>query len=395
MSLADRDKAAGLEAARRFVELGFSIAATSGTAAHLEANRVPVATVVAKVGEGTGQDAVDLISSGKVDLVVNSPRGRGARADGIAHPLGCERASGPVPHDGCRGPRGGERHDRVGRVRSPRHVAARAPRRHRRSARAPDLMTVDLTSTIGSIELPNPVMTASGCAGHGDELGRYFPLSELGAVVVKSLAAFEWPGNPAPRLHPVTGGMLNSVGLQGPGVAKWLRDDLPRLERAGARVVASIWGRTVDDYGLAAKMLVDAPACVVAVEVNLSCPNLDGGAHLFAHSPEATAEALARRGDLRAAGLGEAQPEHRPARRSRRRAAQAAGADAVTLVNTVLGMVDRCRDPSPGSRAGGGGLSGRAIHPVAVRAVHDVHAAVPDLPIVGVGGVANGPMQSS
>ncbi len=153
-------------------------------------------------------------------------------------------------------------------------------------------MSADLTTRIGSIELPNPVMTASGCAGHGDELGRYFPLSELGAIVVKSLAAYEWSGNPAPRLHPVTGGMLNSVGLQGPGVAAWLRDDLPRLERAGARVVASIWGRSVDDYEQAAKQLSTASRCVVAVEVNLSCPNLDGGAHLFAHSPQATADAL-------------------------------------------------------------------------------------------------------
>src|SRR5262245_21085188 len=119
-------------------------------------------------------------------------------------------------------------------------------------------MAVELTARIGSVELPNPVMTASGCAGHGDELGHYFPLSDLGAIVVKSLAAFEWQGNPAPRLHPVTGGMVNSVGLQGPGVAAWLRDDLPRLERTGARVVGSIWGRSVDDYEQAAKALAGA-----------------------------------------------------------------------------------------------------------------------------------------
>lgn len=250
-------------------------------------------------------------------------------------------------------------------------------------------MSADLTTRIGSIELPNPVMTASGCAGHGDELGRYFPLAELGAIVVKSLAAYEWSGNPAPRLHPVTGGMLNSVGLQGPGVAAWLRDDLPRLERAGARVVASIWGRSVDDYELAAKQLSTASRCVVAVEVNLSCPNLDGGAHLFAHSPQATADAL-----------GAALACERPlwAKLSPNtdqlvavaRAARDAGADAVTLVNTVFGMVIDVEQRRPALGGGGGGLSGRAIHPVAVRAVHDVHAALPDLPIVGVGGVATG-----
>ena len=250
-------------------------------------------------------------------------------------------------------------------------------------------MSADLTTRIGSIELPNPVMTASGCAGHGDELGHYFPLSELGAIVVKSLAAYEWSGNPAPRLHPVTGGMLNSVGLQGPGVAAWLRDDLPRLERAGARVVASIWGRSVDDYEQAAKQLSTASRCVVAVEVNLSCPNLDGGAHLFAHSPQATADAL-----------GAAVACERPvwAKLSPNtdqlvavaRAARDAGADAVTLVNTVFGMVIDVEQRRPALGGGGGGLSGRAIHPVAVRAVHDVHAALPDLPIVGVGGVATG-----
>ena len=246
---------------------------------------------------------------------------------------------------------------------------------------------VDLTARIGALELPNPIMTASGCAGHGDELGRYFPLSELGAVVVKSLSAYEWPGNPPPRLHPVTGGMFNSVGLQGPGVAAWLRDDLPRLERAGARVVASIWGRSVDDYADAAKQLAAASSCVVAVEVNLSCPNLDGGAHLFAHSPEATADAV-----------GVARACERPvwAKLSPNtdrlvavaRAARDAGADAVTLINTVFGMVIDVEGRRPVLGGGGGGLSGRAIHPVAVRAVHDVRAAIPDLPIVGVGGVA-------
>jgi dihydroorotate dehydrogenase (NAD+) catalytic subunit len=249
------------------------------------------------------------------------------------------------------------------------------------------LSTVDLTARVGEVVLPNPIMTASGTSGHGDELGHYFPLSELGAVVVKSLAAFEWGGNPAPRLRPVTGGMLNSVGLQGPGVTAWLRDDLPGLERAGARVVASIWGRTVEDYAKAASLLAAASRSVVAVEVNLSCPNLDGGAHLFAHSAADTA-----------AAIDAAQVCGRPlwAKLSPNtdqlvavaRAARDAGAGAVTLVNTVLGMAIDIEGRMLALGGGGGGLSGRAIHPVAVRAVHDVHAAMPALPIVGVGGVA-------
>lgn len=246
---------------------------------------------------------------------------------------------------------------------------------------------MDLTAKIGSVVLPNPVMTASGCAGHGDELGRYFPLSELGAIVVKSLAAFEWKGNPAPRLHPITGGMLNSVGLQGPGVAAWLRDELPRLERAGARVVASIWGRTVDDYEQAAKAIAAAPASVVAVEVNLSCPNLDRGAHLFAHSVEGTSAAVEAALACERPVWAKLSP-NTDQLVAVARAAREAGADAVTLINTVFGMVIDVEERRPALGAGGGGMSGRAVHPVAVRAVHDVHAALPGLPIVGVGGVA-------
>jgi dihydroorotate dehydrogenase (NAD+) catalytic subunit len=154
-------------------------------------------------------------------------------------------------------------------------------------------------------------------------------------------------------------------------------------------VVASIWGRTVDDYGRAAKMLVDAPVCVVAVEVNLSCPNLDGGAHLFAHAPEATADAL------RAAAICERPLWAKLSPNTDRlvevaRAASAAGAQAVTLINTVMGMAIDVEDRRAALGAGSGGLSGRAVHPVAVRAVHDVRTALPDLPIVGVGGIATG-----
>jgi dihydroorotate dehydrogenase (NAD+) catalytic subunit len=248
---------------------------------------------------------------------------------------------------------------------------------------------VDLTTTIGSVTLPNPVMTASGTAGHGAELARYFPLSELGAVVVKSLSAEPWPGNPAPRVHQAAAGMLNSVGLQGPGVVAWLEDELPALVAAGARVVASIWGRSVDDYARAAALLADAPAAVVAIEVNLSCPNVEDRRHVFAHSCPATAAAVSA-----AASASAGRPlwaklspnvTDLPAIAG---AARDAGAEAVTLVNTVMGMAIDPETRRPRLGGGGGGLSGPAIHPVAVRAVHDVHAALPSLPIVGVGGVS-------
>ena len=151
---------------------------------------------------------------------------------------------------------------------------------------------VDLTTVVGSLTLPNPVLTASGTAGHGAELAEAVDLAALGAVVTKSLAPYSWSGNPAPRLYAVPAGMVNAVGLQGPGVAAWLAGDLPALVATGARVVASIWGRTIDDYAEAALMLADAPAAVVAVEVNLSCPNLEGKG-MFAQSADATHDVVA------------------------------------------------------------------------------------------------------
>jgi dihydroorotate dehydrogenase (NAD+) catalytic subunit len=249
----------------------------------------------------------------------------------------------------------------------------------------------DLTTRIGSVVLPNPVMTASGTSGHGAELSPYLDLGSLGAVVVKSLSAAPWPGNPPIRVHETAAGMLNSVGLQGPGVEAWLAEDLPPLLATGARVVASIWGRSVGEYELAATLLATAPAEVVAVEVNLSCPNTEAARDLFAHSAEATEEAMAATaacGRPRWAKLSPNVTDLVPIAEAARRG----GAEAVTLVNTVMGMAI---DPETGeyrlgSGARGGGLSGPAIHPVAVRAVHDVHAALPDLPIVGVGGVASG-----
>jgi dihydroorotate dehydrogenase (NAD+) catalytic subunit len=239
--------------------------------------------------------------------------------------------------------------------------------------------------------LPNPVLTASGTAGHGAELAAYVDLSSLGAVVVKSLKAEPWAGNAAPRVHEVTAGMINSVGLQGPGVEAWLADELPALLATGARVVVSIWGTSVDEYEKAADMLADAPAHVVAVEVNLSCPNTHASRAMFAHDPVATEEAMAATAGCRRPRWAKLSPnvsDLRPIAEAARRG----GAEAVTLVNTVLGMAV---DPATrryrlGSGANGGGVSGAAIHPVAVRAVHDVHTAFPDLPIVGVGGVTDG-----
>jgi len=242
-------------------------------------------------------------------------------------------------------------------------------------------------TAVGGVELRNPVMTASGTAGHGAELARYTDLSTLGAVVVKSLSAEPWAGNPAPRVHESAVGMLNSVGLQGPGVEAWLADELPPLLAAGATVVASIWGFTVEDYEKAAAMLADAPPEVVAVEVNLSCPNVEDRRHMFAHSPSATAEAVAATAACNRPRWAKLSPNVTDLTEIAGAALQA-GAEAVTLINTVMGMAVDTESRRPVLGAGGGGLSGPAIHPVAVRAVYETRAAFPDAAIVGVGGVA-------
>lgn len=248
---------------------------------------------------------------------------------------------------------------------------------------------VELATRVGSLALRNPVATASGTAGHGAELGAYFDLSALGAHVVKSLSADPWPGNPPPRVHPLPGGMLNSVGLQGPGVAAWLSEDLPELAASGATVVASLWGRTVEDFALAAKQLAEAPPCVVAVEVNVSCPNLEREGQMFAHSPEATAAAVSATagcGRPRLAKLSASTPELLAVAE----AALSAGAEGLTLVNTLPAMAIDLETRRPVLGAGGGGLSGAPLHAVAVRAVYDCRAAFPEAGIFGVGGVSTG-----
>ncbi|HEX4433817.1 MAG TPA: dihydroorotate dehydrogenase [Acidimicrobiales bacterium] len=250
-----------------------------------------------------------------------------------------------------------------------------------------------LATSVGSLRLPNPVLTASGTSGHGTELSDYGDLSALGAVVVKSLSVEPWPGNAAPRVHEVGAGMLNSVGLQGPGLAAWARDDLPALHAAGARVVVSIWGRSVGDYAKAAELVAAAAStaagsCLRAVEVNVSCPNVEDRSRMFAHSAEATGQVLAATacGLPRWAKLSPNVPNIVDIAAG----AVEGGADGLTLVNTLLGLALDTDNGQPVLGAGGGGLSGAAVHPVAVRAVWECRAAFPELPLIGVGGVFSG-----
>ncbi len=267
--------------------------------------------------------------------------------------------------------------------------------RARARARAGEAATaVDLTAAVGSLRLPNPVMTAAGTAGHGAELGAYLDLASLGAVVVKSLAAFVWAGNPPPRVCPVPGGMLNSVGLQGPGVENWARDELPMLERAGARVVVSVWGRRVDEFARAAELvaaIAGGERSIIAVELNVSCPNLEDRSRMFAHSAVATSEAVAAcRARLPGVPLWAKLSPNTPDLVAIAGAALGAGADGLTLVNTVLALMIDAATRTPTLGSVGGGLSGRAVHAVALRAVYECRRAFPDAPIVGVGGIEDG-----
>lgn len=247
---------------------------------------------------------------------------------------------------------------------------------------------------VGTLELAHPIIAASGTAGHGAELSAYGDLSRLGAVVVKSLSAEAWAGNPPPRVHPIAQGMINAVGLQGSGVAHWLANDLPAMASTQAKAVVSIWGRSVEEYRRAAELLSkgleSSPYCdtVIAVEVNLSCPNLAGHG-IFAHDTELSASVISTCMILQRPLWAKLSP-NTDRLVDVARAVQNAGASAATLINTVVGLVLDPQTGRPVLGNGVGGLSGRTIHPVAVRAVFDVHAAMPDLAIVGVGGVASG-----
>jgi dihydroorotate dehydrogenase (NAD+) catalytic subunit len=251
--------------------------------------------------------------------------------------------------------------------------------------------TVDLTTKVGSVTLPNPILTAAGTAGFATELSQWVDLGALGAVVVKSLSPDAWAGNPAPRVHGTDAGMINAVGLQNPGVDAWIANDLPRLKATGARVVASIWGFRVEEYALAAARLAPVADQLTAVEVNVSCPNLEDRRHMFGHSCEGTTAVVNNvRAVLPSTPLWIKLSPNVTSIVDIAGAALSAGADALVLVNTVMGMVIDTETGRPALGNGGGGLSGPAIRPVAVRAIYDVRSAFPDAPIVGVGGVARG-----
>jgi dihydroorotate dehydrogenase (NAD+) catalytic subunit len=252
---------------------------------------------------------------------------------------------------------------------------------------------VDLSVELASgLVLPTPIIAASGTFGHGDEVARLCDPRGLGAVTSKSVAPFVWDGNRSPRLAGLETGMINAIGLPGPGVEGWLRDDLPALRARGARVIGSIWGRTVDDYAAAAATMIEARTELVALEVNVSCPNTEDGARMFAQSPDATAAVL---GAVRAAvgpdfALFAKLTPNVSVIVEIATAAVEGGATGLTLTNTLVGLAIDAESRRPVLANGTGGVSGTPIKPIALRAVHDVRAALPDVPIIGTGGVMHG-----
>jgi len=250
---------------------------------------------------------------------------------------------------------------------------------------------VDLTVSVAGMELSNPVLTASGCAAAGRELGQFFDVRELGAVVTKSIFPHARSGRATPRMAETPSGMLNSIGLQGPGVESFVANDLAWLISAGARPVVSIAGGTVSDYVEVARVLRDVEG-ITGFEVNISCPNVENRGMVFACDPAASASVIsAVRRELPAGipMLAKLTPDVTDIV-SVAAACVDAGADGLSLINTLLGMVIDTSTLRPALAGITGGLSGPAMRPVALRCVYQVHVAMPEVPIVGIGGIRTG-----
>ena len=250
---------------------------------------------------------------------------------------------------------------------------------------------VDMSTDLAWLTLPNPVLTASGCAAAGRELDQFFDITQLGAVVTKSIMLSPRSGRPTPRMAETPSGMLNSIGLQGPGIDHFISHDLAWLAQRGARTVVSIAGGHTDEYVALARRLAGNPA-VGMIEVNISCPNVENRGQVFACDPIASARvisAVRRVAHDSAPVFAKLSPDVTDIVHIARACADA-GADGVSLINTLLGVVIDTDTLAPALGGVTGGLSGPAIRPVAVRCVWQVHQALPHLPILGMGGIRSG-----
>ena len=246
---------------------------------------------------------------------------------------------------------------------------------------------MDLSVHIGSLVLKSPLIAASGCFGYGVEYAEVVDLSSLGALVTKGLFLEAREGHPPPRIVETPAGMLNAIGLQGIGARRFVEEKLPELRERRATVIANVCGATIDEYAEVARILSDADG-VAALELNISCPNIKEGGIQFGSSLNGTRDVVhAVRKVTRLPVIPKLTPNVTDIA-SFARAAEDAGADAVSLVNTFLAMAIDVETRRPKLSNGVGGLSGPAIRPIAVRMVHDCRRAV-KIPILGMGGIAD------
>ncbi|HBP37967.1 MAG TPA: dihydroorotate dehydrogenase [Clostridiales bacterium] len=246
---------------------------------------------------------------------------------------------------------------------------------------------VDLSTNIGCVRLANPILAASGTFGFGREMSLFQDLSGLGGICAKGLTLLPRIGNPPPRVAETASGLLNSVGLQNPGLEAFLREDLPFLQTLGCRIIVNIAGHSTDEYLEICRRLDQTP--VDAIELNLSCPNVKEGCMLIGSNARLTERLVAEVRKVTAKPLWAKLTPNVTSITDMAASAEAGGADAVVLINTLLGLAIDYRTRRPVLRNNTGGLSGPAIKPVALRMVAEAYRAV-RIPIIGIGGIMNG-----
>ena len=244
---------------------------------------------------------------------------------------------------------------------------------------------MDLTVRIGSLELKNPVITASGTFGYGEEYAEFLDLSSLGAVVVKGLSLLPKEGNPPPRIVETASGMLNAIGLQNIGIERFIEEKIPFLKTYDTKVIVNFFGDSIDEYVAAAERLSSVEG-IHGLEMNISCPNKQAGWCIFGTDPKVTTEVVsAVRKATKLPLIVKLSPNVTDISLMARVAADA-GADALSVINTLTGMVIDIKTRRPKLANRTGGLSGPAIKPVAVRMVYEVFKAV-KIPVIGMGGI--------
>ncbi len=246
---------------------------------------------------------------------------------------------------------------------------------------------MDLSVRVGALTLSNPLIAASGCFGYGVEYADLVDLSSLGAVAVKGLFLGEREGHPAPRIVETPAGMLNAIGLQGIGVRRFVDEQLPELRARRATVIVNVCGTSIEEYAEVSRILSDAEG-VAAIELNISCPNIKEGGIQFGCSLKGTFDVVSAVRKVTALPLFPKLTPNVASPATFARAAEDAGADAVSLVNTFLAMAIDVETRLPKISNVVGGLSGPAIRPIAVRMVYECHQAI-KIPIIGMGGIAD------